>query len=67
VCETPKDIDNLVASDEGHKVFNEGIIVMLSMMAIFTVFEAYRHSAGVKFGHEASLVCVIGVIISALY
>ena len=31
------------------------------------LFEAFKHKYHLKFGHEASLVCVIGVIISAIY
>lgn len=54
-------------TEEGHKVFNEGIIVIFAMLMCFMLFEAYKHQAGLRFGHEASLVCVIGIIISALY
>ena len=52
---------------EAHKVFNEGIIVIFAMLMLFMLFEAYKHKSGLKFGHEASLVCVVGVAISALY
>jgi len=41
--------------------------VIFAMLMIFMLFEAYKHKAGLKFGHEASLVCVIGVAISAAY
>ena len=58
---------NVLETKEGHKVFNEGIIVIFAMLLIFMLFEAYKHKAGLRFGHEASLVCVIGVIISAIY
>ncbi len=33
---------------------------------IFMLFEAFKHKHHLKFGHEASLVCVIGIAISAL-
>ena len=59
--------ENASGHEEGHKVFNEGIIVIFAMLMIFMLFEAYKHKSGLKFGHEASLVCVIGVAISALY
>lgn len=31
------------------------------------LFEAYKHKHHLKFGHEASLVCLIGIICSAVY
>lgn len=52
---------------EKHKIFNEGIIVMFALMMTFMLFEAYKHKHHLKFGHEASLVCVIGIIVSAIY
>ena len=53
--------------NEKHKIFNEGIIVIFALMMTFMLFEAYKHKHHLKFGHEASLVCVIGLIISAIY
>lgn len=50
-----------------HEVFNEGILVIFGMLMIFMLFEAYKHKNNLKFGHEASLVCVIGILISALF
>ena len=55
------------SEDDAHKVFNEGIIVIFAMLMLFMLFEAFKHKQGFKFGHEASLVCVVGVGISALY
>mmetsp|Transcript_41009 Transcript_41009/g.53750 ORF Transcript_41009/g.53750 Transcript_41009/m.53750 type:complete len:104 (+) Transcript_41009:41-352(+) len=59
--------EGVLDTKEGHKVFNEGIIVIFVMLMIFMLFEAYKHKSGLKFGHEASLVCVIGILISAVY
>ena len=53
--------------DKQHQVFNEGILVIFFMLMIFMLFEAYKHKKNLKFGHEASLVCVIGIAISAIY
>ena len=62
--ETPtEEIDDV----EEHEVFNVGIIVIFGLLIIFMLFEAFKHKHHLKFGHEASLVCVIGVIISAIY
>lgn len=55
------------SSHEAHKVFNEGIIVIFFMLMIYMLFEAFKHKKGWRFGHEASLVCVVGTIISAIY
>merc|ERR1712038_1824883 len=32
---------------------------------VYMLFEAYKHKAGIVFGHEASLVCLTGLAISA--
>jgi len=53
--------------EESHKIFNEGIIVIFGMMMIYMLFEAYKHKNNLKFGHEASVVCIIGISISAIY
>ena len=65
--EEPAGGENVLDTHEGHKVFNEGIIVVFAMLMCFMLFEAYKHQKGIRFGHEASLVCVIGIIISAIY
>ena len=52
---------------KSHHVFNEGIIVVFFMLMVFMLFESLKHKYHWKFGHEASLVCVLGVLISAIY
>ena len=53
-------------STSTHAVFNKGILIIFAMLMIFMLFEAFKHKHHLKFGHEASLVCVIGILISAL-
>ena len=50
-----------------HMMFNEGIIIIFVMLIIYMAFEAFKHKKDLSFGHEASLVCVLGVLISAIY
>ena len=50
-----------------HKIFNEGIIVIFAMLMIFMLYEAYKHKNHWKFGHEASFVVIVGVLISGIY
>jgi len=52
--------------DKG-KIFNEGIIIIFAMMIVYMVFEAHKHKKRIIFGHEASLVCIIGIGISGLF
>lgn len=33
---------------------------------LYMLFEGYKHEKHLKFGHEASLACVVGLIISAI-
>ena len=57
------------AEDEAkkHHVFNEGIIVIFVMLMLFMLFEAIKHKRHWKFGHEASFVCVVGMLVSFVY
>ena len=48
-----------------HAIFNAGLIVVLVMLMVYMLFEAYKHKAGIVFGHEASLVCLVGLAVSA--
>ena len=43
---------------------NEGIVIILIMLIIYMGFEAFKHKRGIAFGHEASLVTLIGFGIS---
>ena len=45
-------------------VLNEGIIIILGMLIIYMGFEAFKHKRDLSFGHEASLVTLIGFGIS---
>jgi len=47
-----------------HMVFNEGIIIIFLMLVIYVGFEAFKHKKDLSFGHEASLVTLIGFGIS---
>ena len=51
-------------SSNAHLIFNEGIIVVLAMIIIYIAFEAFKHKYNISFGHEASLVTLIGFGIS---
>ena len=45
-------------------IFNEGIIIVFLMLCIYVGFEAFKHKKQLSFGHEASLVTLIGFGIS---
>ena len=47
-----------------HMALNEGIIIILIMLIVYMGFEAFKHKRGISFGHEASLVTLIGFGIS---
>lgn len=47
--------------------FNIGIIVIFVLLMIFMLFEAWKNKYSIKFGHEASLVCSLGLVISAIF
>ena len=59
----------VVHEDHGasHLIFNTGIILIFVMLMIFMAFEAFRHKKDLSFGHEASLVTLIGFGISYAY
>ena len=48
-------------------VFNEGIIIVFVMLITYMAFEAFKHKHHLRFGHEASLVCLLGLGISYLF
>ena len=50
-----------------HMMFNEGIIIIFVMLIIYMAFEAFKHKKDLSFGHEASLVTLIGFGISYAY
>ena len=45
-------------------IFNEGIIIVFVMLIIYMGFEAFKHKHHIRFGHEASLVTLVGFGIS---
>ena len=47
-----------------HLALNEGIIIILLMLVVYMGFEAFKHKKNISFGHEASLVTLIGFGIS---
>ena len=49
-----------------HEVFNVGIIIVLVLLMVYMLFEASKHKYGLTFGHEASLVCLVGLAASAV-
>ena len=51
---------------EEQTVFDAGILIIFFMLMIYMLFEAYKHKKDIKFGHEASLVCLVGLAISAI-
>lgn len=54
----------LTTEEMSHLVFNEGIIVVFIMLMIYMGFEAFKHKHELAFGHEASLVTLLGFFIS---
>ena len=49
---------------KAHLIFNEGIIIVFLMLIIYVSFEAFKHKKELSFGHEASLVTLIGFGVS---
>ena len=47
-----------------HAIFNEGFIIIIIMLMVYMGFEAIKHKHKLTFGHEASLVTLLGFIIS---
>ena len=54
-------------TDSAHRVFNEGILVIFALLMVYMLFEAFKHKHHLKFGHEASLVSLTGLLISGIY
>jgi len=48
-------------------IFNEGIIIIFLMLMVYMGFEAFKHKKDLSFGHEASLVTLIGFGVSYAY
>lgn len=53
--------------ESSHLIFNEGIIIFFIMFMIYMGFEAFKHKHHIAFGHEASLVTLVGFIISYIF
>jgi NhaP-type Na+/H+ or K+/H+ antiporter len=47
--------------------FNTGILVIFGLIMVYMLFEAYKNKNKLKFGHEASLVCSLGLGISFFF
>ena len=62
---TDADTGHSADGEEHHVIFNAGLIVVLLLLMVYMLFEAYKHKAGIVFGHEASLVCLTGLAVSA--
>ena len=45
-------------------IFNEGIIIVFVMLIIYMGYEAFKHKHHIRFGHEASLVTLVGFAVS---
>jgi len=48
-------------------IFNEGVIIIFFMLMVYMGFEAFKHKKDLSFGHEASLVTLIGFGVSYAY
>ena len=48
-------------------IFNEGIIIVFLMLITYMGFEAFKHKHHIRFGHEASLVTLLGFGISFIF
>jgi hypothetical protein len=57
-------MENEVVTEETR--FAASIIIILGMLCAYMIFEAQKHSKGFVFGHEASFVTLLGLIISGL-
>ena len=57
-------MENEVVTEETR--FAASIIIILGMLCAYMIFEAQKHSKRFVFGHEASFVTLLGLIISGL-
>ena len=53
-----------IESGNSHLIFNYGIIIIFVMLIVYMAFEAFKHKKDLSFGHEASLVTLLGFGIS---
>lgn len=64
-------LDNAPNSSTGGEhdsaAFDSSLIIILVMLMVYMLFEAYKHKSGVVFGHEASLVTLLGMCISSVF
>jgi len=42
-------------------------MVVMFLLLLYMLFEAMKHKFHWKFGHEASLVCTVGLLISYIF
>lgn len=64
MTEKPAVFEPIEVTVNDQVTFNQGILVIFGLIMIYMLFEAYKAKNGLKFGHEASLVCTIALIIS---
>ena len=55
------------AEQEKELIFNEGIIIIFCMLIVYMSFEAFKHKHHIRFGHEASVVTLLGFGVSYLF
>lgn len=48
-------------------IFDSSVVIVFFMLIIYMMFEAFKHKGNISFGHEASLVTLIGFGISYAY
>lgn len=50
---------------ESHTIFDSSIIIIFALFMVYMAFEAFKEKHHLKFGHQASLVTLLGLGISA--
>ena len=60
---TPEEIEEKLEE----QIFDSSVVIIFSMLIIYMMFEAFKHKNNMTFGHEASLVTLIGFGISYAY
>ena len=61
--------DQVVSEDTGTSTnaFDEGLILIIALLMIYMGFEAFKRKYKFNFGHETSIVTMLGFILSLLF
>ena len=60
---TPEELQH----ETEEQIFDVSIMIILALLIVYMMFDAFKHKRNLTFGHEASLVTLIGFGISYAY